>query len=1628
MSSLLKLSENRKTILLASITLLALASVIFLYTQLLGRGAKATWWDGNWLYRKALDITNNNTGDLTDFQVSFTLDTASLISTGKLQNDCDDIRITDSNGTLLDHWIAENSPGCNSSATRIWVKVPTVTQGTDATTLYLYYGNSAANNIENGESVFIFFDDFNSDTLDTDKWWNNGEYEISNGVIRSWSDTSGYKGIGIQTSAYQSSPTDLHSLEYLWKTSGQGTMHHIYNHNDGIENRFGIHPYYSGRSGPRMTYRINNGSYIDGSSYTSISTNTWYIGQVQRRSAGGFYTATRNSNYSLRCSDSHSSSYWETITFPWTMIQNTNVNYYYDWFYVRKYASSEPSVTVSSENTKFPDDSDIPPIGYWKLDEGSGSVAYDFSSNENDGTINGATWQTSESCVNGNCLSLDGTDDYISTPLNWTPTSFTVQWWLYPETCTDYNQQLRGVNLWGSFVFHTTNDCSVYVGTDSSTRFSPTELPSNTLTKNTWQLLTYTYDGSQGRFYKNGVLLTGPKTQTPSSAWGGFEIGYNSTNTIDGFVDTVKVYSYARTQEQIESDYDAGLALGDSRAAFGTSTNNKTPFLLPEKIDKPFTFESGTVSLSDTINETSPTTVTLTHDYIEPVIVAFMTTRSGAESVDVRVRNVSRESFDIFMQEPDNETHAAESVSYIVVESGRWELSEDLIIEAGVHKTNNVHNSGESYDGDSIELSGEFPSAPVILATLNTHNNENFMSTVVHNTSSTGFQLQQEAAQSSRPVITERIGWIAMSPGSGTLNGYNYEAVIKGLTGTDNGVTNTPTTITYSSSFSSTPDVVVNGYTGNDNDGYWARGAGTSNSTTLTVYAEEDQVGDTERSHSEEGFSYIAFESDANWQTSTYSYTASVKREIFSTGKVTLSNTIDNTSATRINFLYEYTNPVVVAFIKTRAGDESVDVRVKNVTSSGFDIFMEEPDNETHVAEIVSYMVVESGRWQLSDNLVIEAGIHTTDNVHNSGGAYNGDNISFSSEFTSTPVVLATLNTYNNAAFMSSIVHNTSSSGFQLQQEAAQTPITATTEDIGWVAISTGSGSFNGFDFESIINPLTGIDNGVSNTPTTITYSSSFDVAPVIIVNGYTGNDYDGYWTRGAGTYNSSTLTVYAEEDQRGDSERSHTEEGLSYIAFEPGAYYTLTPGNNTWGQPQPNYYTIPGDSTSSDPPIAEWLIDENQGTTLYDSSTNSNNGTMINMDNSNWDIGKLDTGIAVELNGVDEYIDLGYGQGINPSTSPHSFSLWVKKDPSTSQSIFLSSSQEPNAGNRFYLCINASGNWDMGVHNSLWGSGTIPADNNWNHITVTMDGSVAKMYVNGKITRTITYGSYTFNRDLYIGVHDSNYWFKGFVDEVRIYDYARTQSQILWDYNRGKPLAYWKLDECIGNTVNDASGNGYNGTITIGGSGTQTSAGTCTSGNSTEAWANGIEGHLNSSLSFDGIDDRITISHNTNLNIPARGSTFSYWAYCVPGASSTSNYTINKYNNGSWNGYSLNLSADECAPYFYYGINSSNYTSTDSLTALGSLIGNKWSFIVYTLDSSGTLRLYIDGVLQHTQPWSNGTPTNTNTTYDLWLGYRNTNANAHFKGLMDEIRLYNYDLTQEQIKILHNNDSAVRF
>jgi len=123
---------------------------VFILLLLLPEKASA-WYDENWLYRKGITIDHTKIdADLTDFPVLISLDADTDLAS-KAQNDGDDILFADASDNRLNHEI-EYFDG-STGALIAWINVPSLSSSED-TTLYMYFGNSTANNQQDVEGTW----------------------------------------------------------------------------------------------------------------------------------------------------------------------------------------------------------------------------------------------------------------------------------------------------------------------------------------------------------------------------------------------------------------------------------------------------------------------------------------------------------------------------------------------------------------------------------------------------------------------------------------------------------------------------------------------------------------------------------------------------------------------------------------------------------------------------------------------------------------------------------------------------------------------------------------------------------------------------------------------------------------------------------------------------------------------------------------------------------------------------------------------------------------------------------------------------------------------------------------------------------------------------------------------------------------------------------------------------------------------------------------------------------------------------------------------------------------------------------------------------------------------------------
>jgi len=203
-------------------------------------------------------------------------------------------------------------------------------------------------------------------------------------------------------------------------------------------------------------------------------------------------------------------------------------------------------------------------VGWWRFDEGSGTIAHDSSGNGNDGIFNGdPQWVMG---YFGGALEFDGVDDWLdcgSDP-SLDLTTWTITFWLKVNENKNYNGFIiKGDDAAenyevlgfadGSFHFpiQHTDGSRTYVNTDAGV-----------IVVGEWAHFAYSYDASQGRrMYKNGELIFEdaedgiPQASTTSLAIGNEQPLSRYTN---GAMDDIRIYNHLLSEPEIQAAMEGG--------------------------------------------------------------------------------------------------------------------------------------------------------------------------------------------------------------------------------------------------------------------------------------------------------------------------------------------------------------------------------------------------------------------------------------------------------------------------------------------------------------------------------------------------------------------------------------------------------------------------------------------------------------------------------------------------------------------------------------------------------------------------------------------------------------------------------------------------------------------------------------------------------------------------------------------------------------------------------------------------------------------------------------------------------------------------------------------------------------
>lgn len=199
-----------------------------------------------------------------------------------------------------------------------------------------------------------------------------------------------------------------------------------------------------------------------------------------------------------------------------------------------------------------------------------------------------------------------------------------------------------------------------------------------------------------------------------------------------------------------------------------------------------------------------------------------------------------------------------------------------------------------------------------------------------------------------------------------------------------------------------------------------------------------------------------------------------------------------------------------------------------------------------------------------------------------------------------------------------------------------------------------------------------------------------------------------------------------------------------------------------------------------------------------------------------------------------------------------------------------------------------------------------------------------------------------------------------------------------IWKFSIGKLIGFWKLD---GDTK-DSSGNNHHGTI---------------KGN--PKW---VKARLGDGLQFDGVDDYVDTGYKTDMST----LTIALWVNSPAEPSPESQNEVL-----SWDFIHINW--DTPSPFFR-GAASLGTSKRWYAAGFGTLKADTWYHLCATYNGK-SLKAYKDGVLIHANDDPSGPPIPGKGT--LKFGKHSLEfVKEHFRGTIDDVRIYNYALSQSEI------------
>ncbi|MGS2741267.1 LamG-like jellyroll fold domain-containing protein [Sinomicrobium sp. M5D2P17] len=607
-----------------------------------------------------------------------------------------------------------------------------------------------------------------------------------------------------------------------------------------------------------------------------------------------------------------------------------------------------------------------------------------------------------------------------------------------------------------------------------------------------------------------------------------------------------------------------------------------------------------------------------------------------------------------------------------------------------------------------------------------------------------------------------------------------------------------------------------------------------------------------------------------------------------------------------------------------------------------------------------------------------------------------------------------------------------------------------------------------------------------------------------------------GLQMRWAGSENTEEYTLYFSADPDSLAEVATTTDAF-YEAdtLEAGTtYYWRVDAVNELGTTIGEVWSFNTISHFPEGPVGTWLMDEQDGPAIIDSSDYGNQGEIRNTDNYIRVEGKVNKAVNLVSGETTSHIRIPHEDHLYPARQSFSISLWMKATAPTESAYLVhkgtfAKDETTGATGKWYGIEIKEGDIRFAVDDDITKT-QVSADaapfftGEWVHLVVVRDtdGQKLKLYRDGELLNEVTDNTLeTIGQTdpVIIGnSSDLNTPFRGDLDEFRMFNYGLSQQEILelyqteptplqtraphpsdaavlegfgenteanwtggintssykiyigtdaenmslagetdvespgfsfkdlqrdtdyfwrvdavgpegvttgktWTFRTTAPkglVGYWKMDETEGIQVADYSFYGHTGMI---------------AGFPGVVRENGMSGNA---FRFEQPSDTaaIHVPHADHLIFDETSFTISLWVKIPEDtyAYGTDCYLIHKGTfepgTGKWHGIQLRdgrltFAIDD-------GRTKTDVSASVSNSSSSPLFTGEWKNIVAVRDrGADQIRLYMDGIKIAEKTDATAS---IGKTDPLKLG--NSEENKPFRDLMDEVKLYNYALTEEEI------------